>query len=119
MEKHLTIIGALWILSGALGLLCAFIVFWVLFGVSFIPDMGVEAPIILRTVATGVIIFVAILSVPQILGGAGLMKRKEWARILVLMLAFLALLNFPLGTALGIYSLVILVNAETIQLFKT
>jgi len=35
----------------------------------------------------------------------GLLQRKPWARTLALILAFLALLSFPLGTALGIYTI--------------
>ena len=54
---------------------------------------------------------------PKIIGGFYLLKRKEWSRILILVLSFLSLLNFPLGTALGVYSLVILLNQDTIRLF--
>lgn len=118
MEKHINIIGALWIVSGALGLTFALLVFGILFGISFIPDIGYEAPIILRTVGLGVSLFFIILSVPDIIGGIWLMKRQEWARILVLVLAFLNLINFPLGTALGVYSIVILLNEKMVQFFK-
>lgn len=38
----------------------------------------------------------------------GLMERQPWARILGIVLAFLALLRFPFGTALGIYTLWVL-----------
>ena len=80
--------------------------------------MGYEAPIILRTVGIGVAIFLFILSVPKIIAGIGLMKKREWGRILTLIVAFLSILNFPLGTALAIYTFVILVKDETVQLFK-
>src|SRR5437879_13653660 len=38
----------------------------------------------------------------------GLFEREPWARFLGLALGFLALLRFPLGTALGIYTLWVL-----------
>src|SRR5439155_1439776 len=38
----------------------------------------------------------------------GLFERQSWARILGLVLGILALLRFPLGTALGIYTLWVL-----------
>jgi hypothetical protein len=38
----------------------------------------------------------------------GLFERESWARTLGLVLGFLALLRFPLGTALGIYTLWVL-----------
>jgi len=119
MENHIKIIGILWIVSGALGLIFAFIIFGVLFGISYIPDVGIEASIILRSIGGGVSLFLAIFSIPEIIGGLWLMKKKEWARILILLFAFLNLLNFPLGTALGVYSIVVLFNTEAIKLFKT
>ncbi len=80
--------------------------------------MGHEAPVILRSIGVGVAIFLLILSIPKIIAGIGLMKKQEWRRILTLIVAFLSVLNFPLGTALAIYSFVILIKEETIQLFK-
>ena len=119
MKDHVKVVGILWICSGALFFLGAIVGFGVLYGISFIPDIGVESPIVLRTIATGIGIFFTIMAVPQVIGGIWLLKFKEWARILVLALSFLALLNFPLGTALGVYTLVILFNNEVIRLFKT
>ncbi len=48
----------------------------------------------------------------------GLLKRQSWARILVLVLGILNLLNVPFGTALGIYSIWTLTNKETEKLFS-
>jgi hypothetical protein len=38
----------------------------------------------------------------------GLFERESWARMLGVVIGFLALLRFPLGTALGIYTLWVL-----------
>lgn len=119
MEKHISIIGVLWIVLGSLGFVGGFILWGLLFGISFIPDMGYEAPFILRTAAVGAGLLLWILSIPKIIAGIGLLKHKEWARILALILSFLSLLNFPLGTALAVYSFVILIKEETIRVFKT
>ena len=59
-----------------------------------------------------------VLSIPGIIAGIGLLKRKEWARILTLILSALDLFNFPLGTALGIYSIWALVQPEVMVEFK-
>jgi hypothetical protein len=118
MQKHVDLIGIFWIALGSLTFFGGFVTFWVLFGISFIPDMGHEAPVILRTVGIGVGIFLFILSFPKIIAGVGLLKKQEWARILTLILSFLSLINIPLGTALAIYSFVILTKEETIQLFR-
>ena len=119
MEKHVNLLGILWIAYGALTLFGGFVTFFVLLGVSFIPDISYEAPVILRTVGVGVALFLFILGIPKIIAGIGLMKRKEWGRILALIVAFLSILSLPLGTALAIYSFVILVKDESIQLFKS
>jgi hypothetical protein len=42
--------------------------------------------------------------------GWGLMERTQWGRIVALVAAFLSLLRFPLGTALGIWTLVLLLG---------
>ena len=118
MEQHVKIIAILWIISGILGLFFALMIFAILFGITFIPDIGYEAIAILRIVAVWGSIFFAILAAPDVIGGIGLMKKKEWARILILILSFFNLLWFPLGTALSVYSFVILIKEETIKLFK-
>lgn len=60
----------------------------------------------------GLVTFIAILLVAKALAGFaagwGLLQREGWARPLTLVLAFLSLLNLPFGTALGIYSLWVL-----------
>jgi hypothetical protein len=118
MDRHVQLIGILWIAYGIIGLLFAFLVFLVLFGVSFIPDAGDAAPAILRLVAWVSSLFFLVLALPQVVAGLGLLKRKEWARILTLIVSFFHLISFPLGTALGIYSFIILLKPEAVKLFN-
>jgi hypothetical protein len=123
MDKHAQLIGILWIVYGVLSLLGGIIVLVVLLSLSAIPDMnygdlGRSGPHVLRIIAICVSSFLFILGIPKIIGGLGLQKQREWARILVMILSFLSLLNIPLGTALGIYSIVYLMKPEMIELFK-
>ncbi|HEX9902298.1 MAG TPA: hypothetical protein VGB72_05500 [Acidobacteriota bacterium] len=118
MEKHAQLMGILWIAYGALSLLGGAVVIITLMAVSYIPDMGDVGPDVLRIIGLSVGAFLFILAIPKIIGGLGLLKHKEWARILIMILSFLSLLNIPLGTALGIYSLVYLMKPEMITLFK-
>jgi hypothetical protein len=46
------------------------------------------------------------------------LKGKEWGRILVLILSFLNVLNMPMGTALSIYSFIILIKEDSIKYFQ-
>jgi hypothetical protein len=118
MQDHIRIIGILWIVFGALSLFAALFLFGILFGISFIPGMGPVAPGILRVVGIVVASFLGVIGLPKIIGGLGLLKGHEWARILVLVLAFISLFNVPFGTALGIYSLIVLFNPEAVKLFQ-
>ena len=117
MEKHLTAVAALYVGLSILGVLLGIFVFVLLTGIGVIAQEK-EALFILSTIGTGVGLFLLIISVPGIIGGIGLFKRKEWARILVVILSAINLLNIPFGTALGIYSIWVLVQEGTIQLFR-
>ena len=43
-----------------------------------------------------------------LIAGYGLLQRRPWGRVVAIVAAILALLKFPLGTALGIYTLWVL-----------
>jgi hypothetical protein len=81
--------------------------------------MGDIAPGILRIAAWVVSLFFMAFALPELIGGIALWKRQEWGRVLVLVISFFNLINFPLGTALGIYSIIILLKEETVKLFRT
>jgi hypothetical protein len=63
-------------------------------------------------------VFFTLLALPGLLAGFGLVKREPWARVLALVLAFLNLVNFPLGTALGIYAFFVLLQKEATEYFS-
>lgn len=116
MEKHVTVVGALRIGFGALGILVAIFVFALLVGIGALSG-DQEAQPILTFVGLGVGLFLGVLSVPGIIGGIGLLRPKPWARYLVLIVSVLDLFNIPIGTAVGAYSIWVLVQDETAQLF--
>lgn len=51
-------------------------------------------------------------TVPAIAGGYGMLKRKRWARKLVLVSAAVAALNVPFGTALAVYTFWFLLGSK-------
>jgi phage shock protein PspC (stress-responsive transcriptional regulator) len=117
MEEHVKILGILYIAFSALGLVIAFIVFIAVTGGGLIS--GDETAIAITTiVGTAIAGFLVLLSAPGIIGGMGLLKRQSWARILVLVLGVINLLNIPFGTALGIYTIWALTHKETEELFR-
>ena len=117
MEKHITIIAVLYIVFNALALLIGCVVLAVLVGGGLLSGEQ-EAMVATTSVGLFVVCFLLVLSLPGIIGGWGLLNRKSWARILVIVLSILNLLNFPLGTAVGVYSLWVLFNQETVEMFS-
>jgi hypothetical protein len=117
MEKHINIIAWLHIGLSIFGILAGIFVFVVL---HFVGDLAndQDAKFILSIIARGVAGFIILLSIPGIIAGIGLLKRKEWARILALIISVISLLNFPLGTAVGVYTIWALVQPEIVDNFK-
>jgi len=115
MKQHITVVAALNIGLGALGVVLGMIAFVFLAGIGLLSGDRDAMPILtfIAVIAAG---FLLIISVPDIIGGIGLLRRKSWARILVLILSVLKLINFPLGTAVGVYSIWVLMQDEAVQL---
>ena len=60
-----------------------------------------------------VLIATALTAVLALIAGYGLLTRRPWGRVLGIVVGILALLKFPIGTALGIYSLWVLAPAQS------
>jgi tRNA A-37 threonylcarbamoyl transferase component Bud32 len=116
MEKHITIVAVLSLVFGTLGTLLGIFLFAAIAAGGIISGNVVAENI---TAIAGIAIggFFVLVSAPEIIAGIGLLKRRGWARILALILAVLDLMNIPIGTAIGIYVIWVLLNDETAQLF--
>jgi hypothetical protein len=125
MRDHVKIVGILNIVLGCLGVLLGIGILVLFGGLATMAgyqatdqDARTAVPI-LAMIGTFAAIFFFVLSVPSIIGGWGMLKFRPWARILMLIISVLNLLHFPIGTAVGIYGLIILLNDETKRLFET
>jgi len=116
MDKHVTLVAVINIAFGILGFFAAVFLFVGVVGAGIISGDS-EALTITAVIGTAIAFLLAVTSVPEIIGGFGLLKYKPWARILVLIIACLDLLLIPLGTLIGIYELWVLLNEETTSLF--
>ena len=54
-----------------------------------------------------------------IAAGWGLLARQPWARMLTIIFGAFSLVDIPFGTALGIYTLWVLLPAESEQEYRT
>jgi hypothetical protein len=118
VRRHIGLLAALWMANGILRLLG--VLSFSVFGHWFLP--GILGPRVLGAWGfpwrlglwpwamgfTWVAILLGAVGVVHLILAWGLYERKQWARPLGLAIGFLALLRFPLGTALGIYTLWVL-----------
>jgi hypothetical protein len=118
MQKHITAVAALHIGFGILGIVVGLVIFALLSGIGMLVHDH-DTQFILWIIGVSVGSFLIIISVPGVIAGIGLLKFKNWARILVLIISAIDLLNIPFGTALGVYSIWVLVQEETIQIFNS
>ena len=116
MEKHVTILGIIYVAFGVLFLLAAAIVFVAVAGGGLLSGDR-EAIAITSAVATVVSAFLVLFSLPTLAAGIGVMRHRPWARVLALILGVLNLLNVPFGTILGIYTIWVLMNDDSARIF--
>ncbi len=111
METHKRILGILYIISGTLQIIgLIFVSAFMSFVIPFImEEAGPDAEWVfvwlvpfIRIIAVLVILFI---SIPSIIGGIGLLNNKSWSLTLLLVLGCFKLFSFPIGTAIGIYTI--------------
>jgi len=110
MNTHVKVIGWLWIANGVLSILM------VVFGL-IIANLNIPSPQDSILVTSGVLCCFVPGIAADFAAGLGLLAYKSWARILAIILAIVNLILFPIGTAVGIYTLIIMFNDETKALF--
>ena len=124
VRRNLRTLATLWMINGILRL--AEVCGMMIFGTMFFPFMrgwgrgmvwpfggrwGMDIPFLGGLFSVG--IFLGLFGVLHLVLAWGLFERAPWARMLGLVIGFLALLRFPLGTALGIYTLWVLLPEES------
>jgi len=118
MKKHVTVVGAIHIGFGMLGLIAAVVVFFVLsFARGFVESEEIPA-MVLRILSISLPLLIGFMSTLGLVGGIGLLSFMPWARYLIIVVAALGCLNIPIGTLKGVYSLWVLLQDDTIKLFE-
>jgi hypothetical protein len=118
MKKHVTVVGAIHIGFGILGLIGAVALSFVFtFLIGVVGNEDVPA-MLFRFLRVSLPLLVGFMSTLGLVGGIGLLLHKAWARYVVIVVAALGCLNIPIGTLKGVYSLWVLLQDETIKLFE-
>lgn len=119
VQRNINLLAGLWMANGILRLVE---VGWLLlFGKIMLPSMmgifgAATGPFLRGWPLEGLMsrglyfagMMLAFFGVIHLLLAWGLYERQQWARVLGLVIGFLALLRIPLGTALGIYTIWVL-----------
>ena len=124
MRSHIRLLAVLEIVYGAAGLLAGLGALAFFGGIAALvgftdPSDGKFIAIpVLGAIGTVAFLVLTVFSLPVLLAGIGLWREREWGRILSLILCAFNLLSFPVGTALGVYGLWVLLSAEGAAIFS-
>jgi hypothetical protein len=115
-EGQLKAIGIVAIVWGSLLAFIFFILFIFIIGMIGIDMEGASTgegifwTLILISAAAYIIL--------HIIAGIGILKHKNWARIILIILAILNIPNVPIGTGLGTWFLIVLFDKKTKALME-
>jgi hypothetical protein len=117
MKKHVKTVAVIQIVRSSLWLMVAiasFIGLSIAFGVveEELPHRILK--ILLVTVPT----FLGVLAILGLTAGIALLTFKAWGRIMTLIVCIMGCLMIPIGTLIGVYSIWVLLQDETVKLFE-
>jgi hypothetical protein len=126
VQGHLQTLGILWCAYGAYRVASGFLAALILMGISmpgFLGGFGAPhglpympfAPW-MGGLATLIVVLTSIGALLSLVTGISLLMRKSWGRVFAIVVAILSLIKIPFGTALGIYTLwVLMPSASAIE----
>jgi len=112
MSLHLQLLGCLSIAGSVLRLIILIVMG------SVQSAFGQYSPSFVTSMASVLIILLGATMLLGFICGYGLLTKKSWSRMPTLVLSCISLLSFPIGTALGVYGLWILLNEDAIELLN-
>ncbi len=116
ISGHLRLLGILWLAVSAFRLLPGLFLASV-----FRPEMRIlppEVPAFVPPLVQSIGFFFIAVAVLGVVTGWGLLTRQSWARMMALIFGSLSLLDVPFGTALGIYTLWVLLPAKSEEEYR-
>lgn len=112
-QKHITLVGILTLIHSGLLVAVAILAFGVLTGIGAVSG-DEDAFMVLGIIGTVLGGFLLFLSIPGIIGGIALLQRARWSRIFMIVLSAFKLLDVPIGTALGVYTIYVMLRPDVI-----
>jgi hypothetical protein len=110
---HVRLLGIFWVAWSAIHLIPGMVLMAIFGGgMHVLPP---EVPGFVHGIVSAVGLFLMAGSVIGLIAGWGLLQRAPWARMLAIVLGCVNLIHIPFGTALGIYTLWVLLPAQAEQ----
>jgi hypothetical protein len=124
VQRHLQTLGILWCVFGVLRVISGLV------GMIFLRAMsthnfgddawmfggrwhGPFAPMWIGSLWPVIAITAVFAAALALIAGYGLLNRRPWGRVLAIIAGVLAMIKFPIGTALGIYTLWVLASGAS------
>jgi hypothetical protein len=108
---NIKLLGVLWLVYSGLNLIPGLLLIAIFAGAaSFLPP---DAPAFVPMLMEGIGVALCTAAAVGLLAGWGLLTWKSWGRLLAIVLGIIHLISFPFGTGLGIYTLWVLMPAES------
>ncbi len=111
VARHLSVLGVLWIVLSVMRLIPGLAM--LVLGHMRFPFMMMPIPgpvrLFLAPFLSAIGLVISGFAIAGLIAGWGLMAHCPWARMLAIILGCVSLIHFPLGTALGIYTIWVLV----------
>jgi uncharacterized membrane protein YozB (DUF420 family) len=111
VARHLGVLGVLWIVFSILRLIpgLALIAFGQMRFLFMLMPMPQSMPPFVAPLLGTIGLLISAFAIAGAIAGWALIARYPWARMLAIILGCVSLIHFPFGTALGIYTLWVLV----------
>ncbi len=117
MKIHIPVLGWLFVLWHAGILISSVFIFLFLGGIGLAVQDEIATPIMFVVGATAGILCI-LFSLPGLAAGIGLLLRKNWGRVLALVVAIFNLVSFPIGTLVSIYAFIVLLQSAADNYFS-
>jgi len=112
---HIRLLGILWLAISALRLIPGLFLIAIAGSRIFPPDIPPFVQALLPAIGLCFLLVAGI----GIAIGWGLLARQSWARMLTIVFGAISLIDIPFGTALGIYTLWVLLPAESEEEYRS